>query len=570
MQAGLSRQIIPSRQRQIGMMGYGKPENQVLEAHSDLYVRSLVLRSDTGQRLIFSNAEICFVTQAVQQEVLRRLQQVWPDLQEAELLLSAQHTHSGPGGYSHYAFYNMTVPGFQPAVFEAIVKSFVSSILAAERALAPARLAFAAAPFAEHLDVAFNRSLPAYNQNPENTPLRPEQTHLAIDRNMYLLRISSPTGQLRGIVNWFGVHATSLSARNTGVSSDNKGYAAQWLEDHLQQQGHKAICIFAQGAAGDVSPNFHGSGKHWPRGKFSDDYESMRYNGRLQAEQALRILNEAAFEPLENTLDCRLHYADLSHLPCAPRFVNGQSDCRSAPAAQGTAFLGGTPVDGPGISPALQGLVAGFSRWQRRRYLRQLQASDPARWQQEREDQQMQAPKILAVESGRRRFLGLSQPEQLPVPAAADPVLGELKRLCQKGAMREHSWTPQILPLQIVRIGSLALIAFPGEATTTAARRLCQSVQNDLAAAGIRQSVFCGYSNAYFGYATTPEEYLLQRYEGGHTVFGRWTLPAFQTAYTEVAAALRTAPAQRPQPPNLRPPVFSEQELALRTGGSWR
>lgn len=570
MQAGLSRQLIPSRQRQIGMMGYGQPHNQVLEAHSDLYVRSLVLRNAAGQRLIFSNAEICFVTQAIQQEVLRRLQQIWPELQEAELLLSAQHTHSGPGGYSHYAFYNMTIPGFQPAVFEAIVKSFVSSIVAAEAALAPAELAFATAPFEAGMEVAFNRSLPAYNQNPENTPLRSDQTHLAVDRTMYLLRISSPEGRLRGLVNWFGVHATSLSAHNTGLSSDNKGYAAQWLENHLQQQGQQAVCIFAQGAAGDVSPNFHGSGKRWPRGKFSDDHESMRYNGRLQAEQALKILNAAAFETLDETLDSRLHYADLSHLPCAPRFVGGRHDCRSAPAAQGPAFLGGTPVDGPGISAPLQGLVAGFSRWQRQRYLRQLQKNDPARWAQEREDQQMQAPKVLAVESGRRRFLGLSQPDKLPVPAAADPVLGELKRLSEKGAMREHSWTPQVLPLQIVRIGALALIAFPGEATTTAARRLCQSVQADLEAAGVRRSVFCGYSNAYFGYASTPEEYLLQRYEGGHTVFGRWTLPAFQTAYAEVAAALQAPPEGRAAPPALRPPVFSEQELALRTGGSWR
>jgi len=32
-------------------------------------------------------------------------------------------------------------------------------------------------------------------------------------------------------------------------------------------------------------------------------------------------------------------------------------------------------------------------------------------------------------------------------------------------------------------------------------------------------------SNGYFGYATTPEEYSRQNYEGGHTLYGRYTTP---------------------------------------------
>jgi len=569
MQVGVNRTLIKTRQRGIGMMGYGKPENVVSEAHSDLYVRSCVLQDATGQWLIFANAEICFVTQAIQQEVCRRLQHLWPDLEEASLVLSAQHTHSAPGGYSHYPFYNVPVPGFQPAVFEAIVKAFVSSIQAARSLLQPAQAAVATLPFADRDDVAFNRSLAAYNRNPENTPLSPEQTHLALDRNMYLLKLETPSGQPLAVLNWFGVHATNLSSHNQGISSDNKGYAALSLENHFRRQGHDVLCIFAQAAAGDVSPNFYGQGKNWPRGKFSNEHESLRFNGQLQARQALRILEQAEFTPLEPVLDSRLIYADLTNVACDPVFTQGQTGCRTVPAAHGVAFLQGTTIDGPGISPALAAVISRFCTYQRQRLLQKLQTQDPPSWELEHITDTMQAPKVIAIESGAKRFLGLANPTALPVPDALEPVIAEFKRLWRLGTMREHSWTPQILPLQIVRIGQWSLLAFPGETTTTAARRLCQSVQAVLKPLGVQQTVICCYANTYFGYTTTPEEYELQCYEGGHTVFGRWTLPAFQTLYAEVAQALLEPPAQRPAPPALRPPVFSDEELALRTGGHW-
>ncbi len=32
-----------------------------------------------------------------------------------------------------------------------------------------------------------------------------------------------------------------------------------------------------------------------------------------------------------------------------------------------------------------------------------------------------------------------------------------------------------------------------------------------------------GLANGYIGYLMTPEEYDQQHYEGGHTVYGKWT-----------------------------------------------
>ena len=41
-------------------------------------------------------------------------------------MLTATHTHSGPGGYSHYLLYNLSIPGFVAPVHQAIVDGIVA------------------------------------------------------------------------------------------------------------------------------------------------------------------------------------------------------------------------------------------------------------------------------------------------------------------------------------------------------------------------------------------------------------------------------------------------------------
>ncbi len=571
LQIGAQRTLIRVRTRKIGMLGYGAMQNLANHALSDLYVRSCVFQDESGDWLAFANAEICFVTQSIHQEVLKRLKLEFPELAPERIALTAQHTHSAPGGYSHYMFYNVTVPDFQPDVFQAIVKAFVESILGARKKIQPGRLKYISGAFPDHEEVAFNRSLEAYNRNPENQPLQPDQTHLAIDRTMYLLKAENLQGEVVSVINWFGVHATSIGPDNQGISSDNKGYAALELEQHFLRQGLNTVCIFAQAAAADVSPNFYGAGKDWPRGKFSSDEESRRFNGRLQADQALRLLSEpeSAFSELSPQLDGVLIYADLSDISCDPEFTPGHTDRRTAPAAHGVPFLAGTAIDGKGVSKAVASTIAAFCQVQNNLRLKRLQQDNPELWQREQQDYEMQAPKTIAIETGRRRFLGLEHLGQVPIPERLEPVLAEVQRLIKIGAIKEHSWTPQVLPVQILRIGELALALFPGEVTTTGARRLRKTLLSRLSAAGVTRTVVSGYANAYFGYATTPEEYELQTYEGGHTVFGRWTLPAFQTLYARLSEALLKPDAERVLPESTSPPVFSDQELSLRSGRRW-
>ncbi len=72
-----------------------------------------------------------------------------------------------------------------------------------------------------------------------------------------------------------------------------------------------------------------------------------------------------------------------------------------------------------------------------------------------------------------------------------------------------------------------------------------------------------GYANAYSQYVTTPEEYQLQQYEGGSTLFGKYTLPAYQQEFAGLAKALK---AGTPVAAGTHPPKPATAELNLQTG----
>jgi neutral ceramidase len=175
-----------------------------------------------------------------------------------------------------------------------------------------------------------------------------------------------------------------------------------------------------------------------------------------------------------------------------------------------------------------------------------------------------QGAKAIMLEAGRKVSLGRPLGRNL-LPAFVDPTLAELTRQVEIGAIKESPLVPTVLPLQIVRIGKLAIVCCPGEFTTTAGTRLVQSVADILRPHGAHQVLICTYSNDYMGYVTTNEEYQEQCYEGGATTFGQWTLAAFQTRLTALAREMLKPEAERRHDRTTRPPEVPMDELAKRS-----
>lgn len=568
---GVGKADITAFKLGVGMMGYGMYYNIVKGVETDLFARAVVIRdSKTGKKLVLVNAEICFITIAIRRGVIKKLERKYAHLEITEdaIMLSAQHTHSAPGGYSHFGLYNMSIPGFVPEVYQKVVDGIVDAIVDAASTLRPATIKVTKAAIEDEKEVAFNRSLDAYNANPEvKTKLKKEEANQAVDRSMLLMRFDDLDGNPIGSWNWFGTHTTSVSNDNNRICSDNKGYAAKYHEEKVRKTKKDTfISVFAQRKAGDVTPNWKWDRKKkWTRGKFEDDIESAKYNGNIQFEHAHKLFKKAKKqEPIPVQIDHALTFIDFRKVLVDKEFACGQKDARTGPACHGVAFFEGT-AEGPGMPHAVGNLARTLIRAQKAYEL----AAAPFKPKEKAEriyvKYQTQGPKDILIEADERRILGTRDIKNLVVPAFADPIVAQFKKFHANGSLEGKPWIPQILPLQIFILGNIALAGIPAEITTIAGQRVENALLEVLADRGVTEVICSSYSNSYCGYITTFEEYQLQLYEGGHTVFGQHFLGGLQTKFKQLALELLKPESERNVVEDGRPTSFSEEELQLRS-----
>src|SRR4029079_11165489 len=99
--------------------------------------------------------------------------------------------------------------------------------------------------------VAWNRSLRAYNRNPDVVRRGETERHLAMSRTMHVVGFHRDD-RVQALLSLFGVHATCIGNSLTKFDGDNKGYAAAHAEQMLRDAGASdPVAIFAQATAGD-------------------------------------------------------------------------------------------------------------------------------------------------------------------------------------------------------------------------------------------------------------------------------------------------------------------------------
>ncbi len=479
----------------VGMMGYAMVQQRTAGIHLRQWARAFVVgeKSPPGNRIVFVNTDLGMIFTAVHREVMRRLAARFGNTYTDEnVILSATHTHSGPGGFSHYTLYNITTGGFRHRTFDAIVSGIVAAIERADADAAPGTISYSRGDLHE---ASINRSLVAFQRNPEPDL---ERFPGAIDPEMTVLRFER-NGAPVGVLSWFPTHGTSMPNTNRLISGDNKGCAAQIWENEWAGETSAAKAVgdcsfvagFAQGNAGDMSPNL-GPGTGY--GPADDQFENTRAIGERQAHRA-RDLFECAGTNVEGPVDYRQRYADFSHIEVDSRWTGGGST-RTWPAVIGQAFMAGTR-DGEGVPFVTQG-------------------------------QMNRHPLMKVIDA-----VVADPPDELVAGHAPKPV-GIATGICEPAP-----WTPPILPLQLVRIGQIAIVAAPGEFTITSGHRVRAAVADQLSDI-VDHVIFAGYANAYSGYVTTPEEYRAQRYEGASTHFGPATLPAYQQEFASLAFDLES------------------------------
>ncbi|HPV75827.1 MAG TPA: neutral/alkaline non-lysosomal ceramidase N-terminal domain-containing protein [Gemmatimonadaceae bacterium] len=506
----------------------------------------------SGTRAVFVVVDIWSCSIAIKQEVVRRLSygSAESPYRHDNIFIAGTHTHSAPAGYLHHFLYNATGFGFDPHVFESVVSGIVYAVELAHQSLAEGRVWVTQGRLN---GITRNRSMPAFANNP---PGEIAAFPTGVDETMTLLAFEheSPAGSGSytpiGLLNWFAIHTTNMGKQSTRISGDNKGWASHVLE---QKHGPAFVAGFANGCAGDVSGNFIQGmpGFDSVEGtNFQQQRDRMIAAGNAQAMLAQSLLDRGG--------------ATLTGPVTAIEYRVNLPLRTGAPGALGLSMSAGSVEDGgPGVLPegitlldittptntSLGDVTAGALLPAVLLPLNRLLAS------------------VSALLSGNALSIVQSALTFTPVTDAVLLATHFPKPiLLTPGMMHPDPWVPDVVPLQLVRMGQFAVLGVPAEVTTVAGRRLQQAAAKELNRAGVETTAVSTYTNGYAQYITTAEEYDTQQYEGASTLYGRSTCEAVVKATVEIARAVTgRSPVVHDGPlADLRPRVITKRRMTFR------
>ena len=526
------------------MMGYAKFDQVSAGLHTRLAARAFVFASPTsGRRVVFVSAELAMLFSSVKQGVLKKLASLYGgQYNDTNVMIAATHTHSGPGGFSHHALYNLTTSGHIAQNYNAIVDGITEAIVQAHQRLATATVSMMAGAVAESTMV--NRSRAAFLLNPEALTVPPASD---VNKEMTILRIQSGAKAI-GAIAWHGVHNTSMSQDNRLISADHMGYAASLFEEQFGtvapfRNAGAFVAAFPTGPEGDMSPNLTMTDPKKFTGPGANEIQSTYLIGRREFDAAISLFNVQGHTGISDSIDYRHTFVTMpAYVVQNTSHTNGVGQKFLCSAAMGASFAAGAE-DGPANMGAWEGMAIASA------------------WNQLAWD----ATRATLVAAGGLILGPLLGPVLAPTLALAlqgadDPCQRPKPVLLPTGAL---GWTPAILPFQLLRLGPLVIAGIPGEMTMQAARRLKGTLMTALAPIGIRQVILTGLANEYSGYITTPEEYGLQHYEGASTIFGRLTFDAYQEIFLRLATAMATGQSV---PGGQAPPDLGVGQIELQAG----
>lgn len=521
---GVGKYDITGPSAEIGFMGYWDFSQKGAGILSRLFSRAYVIEDlSNGKSVAIVCADVGMCSQSVQQAVVKKLKGLFGGIYtEKNVLISGNHTHSGPGGFFHHLVYNGSMLGFCKQNFNCIVSGIFQSIVNAHGNKTEGTIKIATRDVDE---CGKNRSRKAYDNNDEvkanpSCPPPPEF------KEMTLLKFTKSNGEALGSLNWFAVHATNFGQKNKLITGDNKGYA-----EELFEKDKGVISAFANSCCGDISPNVDlgiPDGIH--------DFKRATDFGKKQYDNAVWLFNNAN-EELSGSIDFRQAYIDMSNCAISETYTTSGKDERTWPAALGLGMTSGSSEDSVGFNVWPEGTTR---------------------------DSVEHDPELIRQILGQMLpgLFGLACPamEQEYIEGHAEkPILAPLGLIKIFGA----PVAPSILPLQLIRLGSLIIIAHPGEMTTMAGRRMRKTILDILGGDGIQHAVVATYAGAYSSYTTTREEYAMQHYEGASTLYGPWTLAAYQQENAKLATAMKNSADAGPGP---EPPDLSKKQVSLQTG----
>ncbi|KAL3420116.1 neutral/alkaline non-lysosomal ceramidase [Phlyctema vagabunda] len=543
---------------EINFMGYADLSQVGTGLRQRIYSRAFIVGDvdNPSDRFVYIVLDTQSGDTAVRYAILEALANLGPEYAvytQKNVAVTGTHSHSGPGAWLNYLLPQITSLGFDQQSYQAIVDGAVLSIQRAHESLATGTLSYGETTIE---DANINRSLWAYMANPAAERAKYQYD---TDKTLSMLRFKRASDGLNmGVLTWYSVHGTSALQNNTHVTGDNKGVAAYLFEKAALNDPTAAagfVAGFSQSSVGDTTPNVlgawcdDGSGQQCTLEKSTCSGTSQACHGRGPAFQKLDLGISSCYEigrrqfagakslydsfdsastPIKGPSVKSFHtFQDMQYFNFT--LPNGTT-VQTCPAALGYSFAAGTS-DGPGAFDFTQS-----------------DSGSPS------------ASPVWAVVSGLLRTPSPVQAAcQQPKPILLD--VGELTA--------PYNWSPNIVDMQMLRVGQLMMVISPAEVTTMSGRRWKDAVKAAALEASITEevpiAVVGGPANTYAHYVATEEEYGIQRYEGASTLYGPHELQAFINITTSNIAYL--APGSTSSPPaGPSPPNNADNSLDFITG----
>jgi hypothetical protein len=224
--------------------------------HDPIMVRSLYLES-AGLPIYWLTVDLVGVDPGLVAELARRVPAGGGEA--PVVLVSASHTHSGPGAYAESELFGfIAVDRVAPAARAALVDAMARAARDALGRKSPAGLS------------AGHTAVTGVGQSRLGAPL---------DERLDVVKVARTDGRTVAILWNYAVHGTALDRSNMLLSADLMGHASAAIGRAIE-----APALFVNGAEGDVRPRQRG----WP---------GLRAAGDALAAGALRALRTAQPDP---------------------------------------------------------------------------------------------------------------------------------------------------------------------------------------------------------------------------------------------------------------------------------
>ena len=490
----------------VSLGGSGPEGRRSTGVRTRLFVRALVLEDKSGERIALVVADLSHISASLHRRAAARLLDS-TGIGADRLILSATHTHSGPGHFYGERQYNKNAsrhPGYDPRLADFLVERIARAVHGAVAGLRPARIAWGERAIP---DVTSNRSMPAWCRN-EGIPAalcRNQDPKGAVDPSLLMIRAdeaqsSASAPRPIGSYSIFAIHGTGIPTLNTLIDGDIQARVVRRLQWHTYPSPPVAVPIhlFANGAEGDAAPIVPRYRCEVPRPGILDPFPMPR--GPDPAVEFLEPAPKRTTACMDSALAGVERLADSIARPARALFdelLVSLADTFSIRRAFGTSWLPGSdglcgePLVGSSTGAGAEGMATRIRGW---------------RW--------ILWPFPIGLEEG--GTARDTRPVSCHTPKR--PLFGSLQTALIIG---DHGF-PETAQLSVIRIGSLVLAAVPAEVTLVAGRELRAAMEQ---AAERRdwtpaRTAIIGLANGYLQYVTTAKEYEQQDYEGGSTLYG--------------------------------------------------